>query len=302
MRPQEFTINFAAPTWAHYRIQFEALEPIAMPEYAGSAIRGALGHALKDMACFSARNHHGHCQCSQQDGCFYQQLFDPLSKQCQALQRQYDAAPPLMVQAHHLPEQLDAGQTAHFDVVVLGQAAITQWPIIQLALQKALKNGIGVRHPQRGTARILAIQSLPIPTPDTPTDAQNIGIELVGHTRLQVNGNILTAEQWQAPIWLQALLRRYTLLQESHQLNLPCIDWPAIKDQVTQMTWQEAHLHDVDWVRYSNRQKKTMSLNGVGGRFVLKDVSPQLQGFLHHAQWLHVGKNCVFGLGQYRMV
>lgn len=272
-----------------------------MPEYAGSAIRGALGHALKDMACFSARSHQGHCRCSKQDACLYQQLFDPLSKQCQALQRQYDAAPPLMVQAHHLPEHLDADQTAHFDMVVLGQHAISQWPILQLALQRALQNGIGTRHPKRGTARLLTVQTLPI-AQATPTNVhQNIAIELVGHTRLQAHGEILTAQQWQAHIWLQALLRRYTLLQESHQLHVPCIDWQALKSEVIHTTWQDVYLHDVDWVRYSNRQKQTMPLNGVGGRFVLKQISPTLQTFLHYAQWLHVGKNCVFGLGQYRI-
>ena len=273
-----------------------------MPEYAGSAIRGALGHALKDMACFSARFHRGHCQCLETEGCLYQQLFDPLPRQCQALQLQYDAAPPLIVQAHHLPEQLSAQETAHFDIMVLGQHAITQWPIIQLALQRALQNGIGTRHPQRGTARLLSIQSLPIPIVQIANEHQDKHIELMGHTRLQAQGSILLAQQWQANIWLQSLLRRYTFLQENYQLNLPLVDWQTLKFQVQNITWQDVQLHDMNWVRYSNRQKKTMPLNGVGGSFVLQHVPPQLQVFLHHAQWLHVGKNCAFGLGRYRLV
>ena len=272
-----------------------------MPEYAGSAIRGALGHALKDMACFSARFHRGHCQCLETEGCLYQQLFDPLPRQCQALQLQYDAAPPLIVQAHHLPEQLSAQETAHFDIMVLGQHAITQWPIIQLALQRALMGGIGWRHPQRGRAQLTQVETLPVESAPNPIQSHSMHIQLLGHTRLQHQGQILVAEDWQPEHWLKAALRRQTLMRDAYQLALPDIHWPDLQTDVTAITWRNTNLHDVDWTRYSNRQQQTMPLNGVGGEFVLEQVSPALQALLHYGQWLHVGKNSIFGLGQYQI-
>ena len=36
---------------ARYRLEFNTEQPIHLPEYAGSALRGAFGHALRRAAC-----------------------------------------------------------------------------------------------------------------------------------------------------------------------------------------------------------------------------------------------------------
>ena len=99
-----------------------------------------------------------------------------------------------------------------------------------------------------------------------------------------------------------ALLRRYTLMQEAYQLPLPSINWQELSTLVSQLTWHSVALRDVAWTRWSNRQKKTVPLDGVTGQFVLEAVPPALQPFLHYGQWLHVGKNSMLGLGQYQIM
>ena len=254
------------------------------------------------MACLSALQNKGKCVCRVEDACVYQQLFSPAAQQSSSLSRQYDVSPPIIVQAHALPEVLEAGHSACFEMVCLGERANTQWPIIQLALQRALMGGIGWRHPVRGRAQLSQVETLnvdPAPVHNMPS---RMHIQLLGHTRLQHTGHILTAAAWQVDHWLKAALRRQTLMQDAYHLGLPSIHWPDIQADVDAITWCDAQLHDVDWTRYSNRQQQAMPLNGVGGTFVLEHVSPAIQALLHYGQWLHVGKNSVFGLGQYQIV
>ena len=44
-----------------------------------------------------------------------------------------------------------------------------------------------------------------------------------------------------------------------------------------------------------------MDLGGLKGHWLLKQVPPQLQPFIHLGEWLHVGKETMFGLGGYKI-
>ena len=45
-----------------------------------------------------------------------------------------------------------------------------------------------------------------------------------------------------------------------------------------------------------------MNLDGLMGSITLENVSEELYDYLYLGQWLHVGKGCVFGLGQYNLI
>ena len=46
---------------ARYRLEFTTERPIHLPEYAGSALRGAFGHALKHIACVTRERDCANC-------------------------------------------------------------------------------------------------------------------------------------------------------------------------------------------------------------------------------------------------
>ena len=46
---------------ARYRLEFTTEQPIHLPEYAGSALRGAFGHALRRAACVTRERHCSAC-------------------------------------------------------------------------------------------------------------------------------------------------------------------------------------------------------------------------------------------------
>ena len=45
-----------------------------------------------------------------------------------------------------------------------------------------------------------------------------------------------------------------------------------------------------------------MTLGGLVGHWQLQEVPEQLLPFIYLGQWLHVGKECAFGLGKYRWI
>lgn len=281
-----------------YRIFFQVITAICFTDYAGSALRGALGHALKNIACLTAARNRGVCQC-QPDQCIYRQLFDP-AKKILSNQRQQDIAPPLIIEACQQPQHMAAGEQGYFDMILIGHLAQQQLAIIQLAWQRALHDGIGIKNGlgQRGNAQLISIEVLnrPDTTPDNPGQVQ---LQLLSPLRLARQNKLVDTTQLDAEILLKAMIRRYALIHELHDAPID-LNYDQLKSDIsavelnTQLVWQ-------NWVRYSNRQKQEMTLGGLVGTIQISHLSDQLWHIVYLCQWLHVGKNTVFGLGHYQL-
>lgn len=68
---------------ARYRLEWRTTAPIRLPDYAGSMLRGAFGHALRSLACMTrAKTCEG---CALLAGCPYPALFAPPAPAAHAL-------------------------------------------------------------------------------------------------------------------------------------------------------------------------------------------------------------------------
>lgn len=284
-----------------FSIHFKALVPMQFPEYAGSALRGAFGHALKSIACLTASRNRGICNCQPAESCLYRQLFDPVQKELKTQQRKQDVPPPLVVEAHGLPISLQAEEHAHFHIVLIGEMAHHQQMIIQLAWQRALAVGIG-QHLSTGESQAELLSFQICDQPQQYIEARSeLKLSLATLVRLQHHGGFLRPEQFDPPTFCWAIFRRYLTVAEVYS-NLTIDD--AFKQHIYQQIQQvtgTANLEWVEWIRYSNRQKKFMNLDGLRGDIELQNISDELYYYLYLGQWLHVGKGCVFGLGQYTL-
>ena len=56
-----------------------------------------------------------------------------------------------------------------------------------------------------------------------------------------------------------------------------------------------------DWERFSNRQNQRMKLGGYVGNVYLSNLPGFMMPLIQLGEYLHVGKNAVFGLGSYRI-
>lgn len=286
-----------------YRIHYQANTAIRLPAYAGSVLRGAFGHALKNIACLSASRNKGVCCCQPISSCTYRQLFDP-EKVTLANQREQDIAPPVIVEPVFADKVILLAEQAYFDMVLIGRFAYAQLAIVQLAWQRALQEGIGTKNEygRRGSAQLLRIEVLnqPVLSAELAPKTQYVHLQLISPLRLQQRGDLVIAPHLTPAILLWAMIRRYQLIHELY--GQVCeIDYVLLGSAIEQVGLQK-RLKWTEWTRFSSRQKKQMKLSGLTGHILLENIPPLLMPYVYIGQWLHMGKNSVFGLGHYQVI
>lgn len=297
---------------ARYRFEFTVETPLRLPEYAGSALRGAFGNALRRTACMTREKD---CKpCPLYRTCPYPAIFETPPPENHALQKFSQIPNPYIVEPPPWGEKLyEPGETLAFHLVLIGPA-IKQLPLIVFAWQRAFEHGVG-----HGQARLERVwrddrivydaadrqlrehtAHLP-PAPDDPPSGQAVTLRFHTPLRLQHNGKPLGADELTARKLLVGLIKRTALMSEFHLGQALDLDFHALAEQAAAVE-SEKHLHWRDWTRYSARQKQEMALGGVVGHWTLHGDLVPFRPFLRLGQWLHVGKNASFGLGQFHIV
>ncbi len=303
---------------ARYLLDWEVTTPLRLPAYAGSALRGVFGAALRRVACLTDR--------SACDGC-------GLLRTCpHALI--FEAPPPVaghVVQAFsRIPNpyviepppwgrrEFASGEGVTFGMVLVGRALV-QLPLIILAWQRALARGVGQGD---GTARLLRVRLLRadgteqtvfdpgigtvaahetvLSPPPWPGGGERITLHLLTPLRIQQRGQPLGPGRLTPRDFLVTLMRRISLLAEFHAGQDWGLDFPDLATRAATLT-AHGNLAWRDWKRWSSRQQQAMILGGVTGRWTLRGPVETFWPFLYLGQWLHVGKNATFGLGSYQI-
>lgn len=298
-----------------YRLDFTVERPLHLPEYAGSALRGLFGHALRHVACVTGA---AACPpCPLYRSCPYPAIFD--TPPPADARRVYTQVPhPYIVEPPPWGERgFDKGQAFDFHVVLVG-TALAQLPLVLAAWRRALAGRVG---PADGAARLERAwaegDELPVldgaagrlrvhakTLPPAPLWAGGgVAIEFVTPLRLTRDGHTLGVDLLAPHDLLMSLLRRVASLTEIQQRRPLAVDFAALNRAAQRIRGRKA-LHWIDWTRRSARQRQSMTVGGVLGRWALEGDDADLAAWwplLHLGQWLHVGKLASFGLGQYRL-
>ena len=314
--PESLTPKLTPVPVARYRLTFRARDDIALPEYAGSLLRGQFGSALRRTVCVTGENK---CpSCALYRSCVYPAIYETPAPEHHALQK-FSAVPnPYVIEppptgmpgAHR-------GEALSFNVVLFGRA-LAQLALVVFAFDRAFTQGIGR---QRSQATLEQIEWQTDgnwrsvwdaderrlhehdPALSMPTFAATDSLTLAIHTplRLQHQGQPLRVKQVTPRALLTTLLRRVSLLFDLHTDRRDVIGDPHALAEHAQTLTDTRDLRWCDWTRYSSRQRQEMTLGGVIGRWTLHgDLVPFLP-WLWLGQWLHVGKNAVMGMGGYRL-
>ena len=293
-----------------YRFVFSVQTPVSLPEYAGSTLRGAFGHALLRTACMTRERQ---CEeCPLYLTCPYAAIFQAPAPASHSLQK-FSAVPhSYVIEPPPWGRRVyQAGEELFFDMTLFGQA-LERLALIVYAWQRAFMHGIGhgtailddviLLGPDfdesvfdAGTSRVRPHQqSLQLPA----MTAGDCRLTFITPLRLQENGRMLQPEEINARILLMALARRVSLLAEFHAGFVPGYDFQMMNAAAASIEMSQ-NLRWQHWVRYSGRQKQKMTLNGLTGDIILRDVPAFFFELLQLGQWTHVGKNTTFGLGHY---
>jgi hypothetical protein len=294
-----------------YRFYFESTGPYRLPEYPGSAWRGAFGHALKRTVCV-VRNTPCN-QCLLKNACAYSYIFETPPPDGTEKMRKYTATPhPFVLR---FPD--NASLEAHYclDVTLFGHGQ-RFFPYIVHALQSAGQEGIG-GHRQifellkiddidlQGSAQTiyqngeLQPQQQAISPSVPPMPAQ---IELTFHSPLRIKQDQknLSTGDFNFGALFSTLLRRISMISYFHTDAPLETDFAGLAAKARTVQFARQQLKWYDWTRYSSRQQTEMNMGGVVGHVVL-DTSglEDFWPYLWLGQWTHVGKATSMGMGAY---
>lgn len=299
-----------------YRFTFRVTQPIRLPDYAGSTLRGAFGHALRDINCVTKAKECKGCPLLAQ--CPYAQIFAPhdIPRHNTLLHLQNQIPVPYVIEAPLAKGRTyTEGDFLTFDMVLTG-GALAHLAVIILAWRRALLRGIGNGD---GTGELVSVACIDteetcIYSEDEPviaahntqltvpefTKSQDIHLQLLTPVRLQQQGKVLSPREVTGSIFLRQLIRRVSLQAQLQQPDLFPIEQIRTLNALADSVQDERRLQWLDWSRYSNRQQQKMTLGGITGHLLLKNVPVELQPFIYVGQWLHIGKETAFGLGGYK--
>ena len=296
-----------------YRLYFETTECVRLPDYPGSAWRGAFGHALKRTVCV-VRN--TPCkQCLLKHACAYSYIFEtPPSPNAEKM-RKYSAIPHPFV--FRFPKQVSATGIYSFDLTLFGHGQ-RYFPYIVHALQTAGKDGIG-GHRQifdlikideldfQGNAQTIyhdgelqAQQNAASPlVPDMPSQ---IALRFESPIRIKQQQKNLIADDFNFGALFSNLLRRISMISYFHTDTPLETDFAGLTAQARSLSFIERELVWYDWTRYSSRQQTEMSMGGlVGSATVDMQGMEDFWPYLWLGQWIHVGKGTSMGMGAYSL-
>lgn len=293
---------------ARYRLTFLLNQSFRLPEYAGSTLRGALGHALREAVCVCGQtNQHDH-------DCPYLDIFNaPPQTQLNVSQRSTPPQAYVIEPPFPQPQQFQAGEVYAFDMVLCGQ--IQQLlPLIISAWKLVFQRGIG-KEKGTGILQNVAVQmgdnwqiltehqwvnihKTAFRLPENPS--HNYVMTLHTPLRIQHNGKLCRAHNLTADIVLRQVMRRVSSITQLYCHAPMQANFNELIQMIDSIEF-ESNLIWYDNTRYSNRQQQRVPLGGVLGSIQLRHVPPQWAMLLHIGQWLHIGKETVFGLGKYSL-
>lgn len=130
------------------------------------------------------------------------------------------------------------------------------------------------------------------------TKIETIQLKMLTPTRILQKNKLVNQVPFE--LFIRNLLRRISLLGRIHcdsEWDLPFQDMITAAEQNVRLV--ENNTSWYDWERYSNRQKRRMTMGGIIGTITYGgDLMPFLP-FIYLGQFTHIGKNTTFGLGKY---
>lgn len=281
------------------RIDCVATQRIDWPHFAGSMLRGAFGHALRRTSCVTGASSCNSCPV--RVNCPYSIVFEPLPPALSSAitHAANTAAPPAYVIE---PPPLGAramtsGETLSFHIVLIGPALKHQVIVLH-----ALSAALGTLTDMPGALQMKTHNVIDAPTGNASNIGDEATLSFSTPLRIQRDGNpIRSGDQLTARDVLMSAVKRVATICETQlgesTTHIPfraLTDAAAMVEMTHTLVWHEL-------ARHSSRQQQRIPLGGLIGSVQLRGELAPFAPYLHLGQWLHIGKETAFGLGQYRV-
>ena len=301
-------------TISKFLIKIIAEDNLSLPAYKGSTFRGAFGIAFKKVCCIQRQVT---CDtCILKEKCAYSFIFESSPQKnaenlsnLDEIPRPFVIEPPLTTKKEFFP-----GDELEFSFILFGKA-IEYLPYMIYAFSQLGKIGIGKN---RGKFKLKQITdengaivydgaTETINKTDTTilldfirfAGINTLHLSFITPTRIKYEGHYIDKPEFH--IIMRTLLRRISSLMYFYCGKQLELDYKNLISLSRNSIIKKSNLNWVDWERYSSRQDIRMKLGGFVGDVVYEgDFKPFLP-LLTLGEYTHIGKNCTFGLGKYKI-
>ncbi len=307
-----------------FEFTIQALNTIEFASFNGSALRGGFGDVLRKLTC-----HTGLADCSTCPSfrdCPFTRIFNIAPPENDPHFKAETQVPRPFIIESIKERSLTLGQTAKFRVGLVGKT-ISDLPYFVLCYQQLGKLGIGKG---RGKFKLRSVSSIDPSGKNLPVvvydDAENVlypqraipvsiaeshseeskrpvnGIRVVfdSPTNIRRKGEA-PYDPPQFEHIVRGILRRYSDLASLYGEGRPELQYKELVETSKQIRVAKTNLRFSQQLSYSQRKGALTPLEGVVGSIEYQgEITPFLP-YLILGQWIHIGKQATFGMGQYHL-
>jgi hypothetical protein len=308
------------------RLTLRLLEPALLPKFKGGMLRGGFGYAFQRASC--PQSCWGHSEtCAVVALCPFRWVFEtphpPDIAQLHNLRdvpRPFVIEPPLDGRTHYT-----VGDALEFGLVLIGRG-IDYLPYFLFSFEQLGTMGLGRDYARARLERVevlgpwqpvgeviyqdgralAAARSLPL-IDGAAIMAQALQVpadlRLAFRTPLRVKSRGTWLQHVDPAAIVQAICWRLNALATFHGAGLWAVDYRTLVEQARSIAVEAARVQWVDWDPTSTRgvEPRKMTLGGMIGSAVFRNVPPDVRAVLVAGSLVHVGKACVFGHGGYEI-
>jgi len=301
-----------------YRFHCQFSTEALLPEFKGSMLRGAFGHALKKTVCALRR---AQCtDCLLAASCGYAFIFEvakTVPDNGHGRPRVAARPHPFVLVSPHLPQRFfKAGDGFNFGLTLFGRAN-DYLPHVVYAVEQMGESGLG-RDAKKGQGRfrLEAVESQgaviydratkilhqPASLPrlgleqPPPAPAESVGIKLLTPLRLKHQNQLQDSLPFH--LLIRTALRRISTLSEAYGGGEPDLDYSGLIRRAEKVEIADSDCRWVDLKRFSNRQKSAMLLGGLEGHMTYAGEVGEFLPLLRFCEITNLGKQTAFGLGR----
>lgn len=312
-------------TLTHYRFILEALEPLHLPQYKGSALRGGFGHTFKRLVCTNPLLCNDRCQLA--NDCPYGYVFETSPpEEAEIFSRNQDVQRPFIIEPpRDRRELILPGERLNFGLTLIGHG-MNLFPYFLAVFRELGWAGLGRT---RGRYELLAIDAVS-PYDGKVEDVYRADQQQIRITNLTLNSEAMTAQAaelstdrvtlefltptrlkhkgrqvFEGPPFqalIKALLGRTSSLSYFHCGQRFETDFRGLIDRAAGIKLTACQTRWEDWERVSGRQKQHVKMGGLVGQITYKGDLSHYLPILVLGELIHAGQKTVFGNGQYRIV
>lgn len=310
--------------YKQFDFRLTAKEPLILPAYKGSTLRGGFGYTFKRVVC-AIRDKE--CQdCLLKEKCVYSYVFETPPPSDTKMMRKYKTAPhPFVIEPPQEKRRgYKPGDEITFGLTLIGRA-IHYLPYFIYTFDELGKIGIGkgkakyelkevscdgkkiynsdskTLKPFKPSFLPLNIENVIARKPDLNRDDEAISLSFLTPTRILYNSHLTLDLEFH--IFIRNLLRRLSLLYYFHCNGDPSEwDFKGVINMAKEIKIKEKNLRWYDWERYSGRQEARIKMGGSVGSITFEGNIDPFMPLIKAGEVLHLGKGTAFGLGKYRIV